>query len=72
MVAVEAMLDEIKQCQAARFESVRREQIVPDDRSHHRRGSEIKGCCTEHGECGLARIDIAKLAGRYTVGDQAG
>src|SRR5579864_1441893 len=72
MVAIEAMLDEIKQCQAARFECIRSEQIVPNDRLHHRRRSEVESCGTEHGECGLARIDFAKLASGYSLGDQTG
>src|SRR5580704_1072080 len=45
---------------------------MSNDLSHHRRGGKIKGCCAEHRECRLTRIDFAKFAGRYAVGDQAG
>src|SRR6201987_649968 len=70
--AVQTVLDEIEQRPAARFERVRRQQIVPDDRSHHWRGGKIKGRCAKHRNCRLTWIDVAKLAGRYAVGDQAG
>src|SRR5579862_1394671 len=71
MVAIEAMLDEIEQCQAAGFECIRSKQIVPDNRLHHWRRSEVEGCGSEHSECGLARIDFAKFASGYSLRDQA-